>query len=64
MEWVLVLTLFSTKDVFLAEHKSYEECIKSVREFKKEHRHDRDIKKVECAKGIVIPSDYIVTENE
>jgi len=59
MEWVFLVTLFSSPDeVLLRQQPSYRECIQAVKRFEKEHKRDKDIKEVKCSQGIVLESDH------
>ena len=56
--WYLIVTLFSSSDVLLGEQKNLAECVKTVENFKKQHKNDKDIKEVTCRQGTVI-TDYV-----
>jgi hypothetical protein len=63
MEWVLIITLFSTHDVFLQGHTSYKECIHALKQFKRTHKKDTDINKLECEKAVVLNEELIITKS-
>ena len=58
MEWVLLVSLFSSPDLLLQQQPSYRECIHAVKKFEREHGKDKDIKEVKCSRGIVLESDH------
>lgn len=63
MEWVLIISLYSTQDVFLQEHITYKECNFALKQFKRTHKDDTDIRKVECEKAVIKDDGIIITKN-
>lgn len=61
-EWVLIISLFSTQDVFLEEHKTKKECITALNQFKILHKDDANVRKVECETALIIEDEIIVTK--
>ena len=58
LTWVLLVTLFSSPDVFLQTHSTHKECMKSLKTFEREHKRDKDIREVKCSRGFVLESDH------
>ena len=61
-EWVLIVSLFSTQDVFLEEHKTKKECVISLKEFKKLHKNDANVRMAECEMALIMDDEIIVTK--
>ena len=61
-EWVLIISLISTPDVFLEEHQTKKECITALKEFNKLHKNDANVKTVECEMAIIMDDEIIVTK--
>lgn len=61
-QWVLIISMFSTQDVFLEEHQSKKECNIALKEFKQLHKNDTDVKKVKCELAFIVEDDIIVTK--
>jgi hypothetical protein len=61
-EWVLIVSLFSTQDVFLEEHKTKKECGIALKEFKKLHKNDANVRMAECEMALIVDDEIIVTK--
>jgi hypothetical protein len=62
MEWLLIVSLFSTPDYLIGEQKSKRSCEQALAQFKKEHKNDKDIKNVRCTVGTIVePEPYTET---
>lgn len=62
MEWILVITLFSSSDILLQEHSSRKECIKELKEFQKTHKEDTDVRSVSCEQAFVVDGEVLVVK--
>lgn len=63
MEWVLIISLYSTQDLFLKEYPSYNECSKELDKFKQKFKHDKNIRNVECETAFIINDEVIITRD-
>lgn len=62
MEWVLIISLFSTDDILMKEHLTYKECVTDLKRFKKMHKNDANIRDVECEQALILDDDLVVTK--
>lgn len=62
MEWVLIISLFSTQDILMKEHSTYKECVTELKRFKKMHKNDANVRNVECEQAIIVDDEIIVTK--
>ena len=62
MEWVLIISLFSTQDVLMKEHSTYKECVTELKQFKKMHKDDANIRSIECNQAFIVDGEVIVTK--
>lgn len=63
MEWLLLISLYSSDDVYIGEQKSYKSCVENLKKLKKKYRKDEDIKDVKCVKGVIV-NEYIAVEGD
>ena len=63
MEWVLIISLYSTQDVFLQEHITQKECNIALKQFKQTHKNDNDIREVQCEKAVIRDDGIVITKN-
>ena len=61
MEWLLIVSLYSSPDFLIGEQKNQRTCEQALKQFKKEHKNDKDIKNVRCTVGTILEPEYTET---
>lgn len=62
MEWVLIISLFSTDDILMKEHSTYKECVNELKRFKRMHKNDANVRGVECEQSLVVNDEIVITK--